>query len=80
MILSSFKIYTKSISLNPQHVTIYIDLNSAIESIWSFIINKDLKVHHMDLEEGKAETNQSRLGKKVLHEFKHKAKTHSNTW
>jgi hypothetical protein len=34
----------------------------------------------MDLEEGKAETNQSRLGKKVLHEFKHKAKTHSNTW
>jgi hypothetical protein len=34
----------------------------------------------MDLEEGKAETNQSRLGKKVLHEFKHKAKTQSNTW
>jgi hypothetical protein len=34
----------------------------------------------MDLKEGKAENNQSRLGKKVLHEFKHKEKTQSNTW
>jgi hypothetical protein len=28
----------------------------------------------MDLEEGKAKTDQSRLGKKMLHEFKHKVK------
>jgi hypothetical protein len=27
----------------------------------------------------KTDPNQSRLGKKVLHEFKHKAKTQSNT-
>jgi hypothetical protein len=31
------------------------------------------------IEEDKADPNQSRLGKKVLHEFKHKAKTQSNT-
>jgi hypothetical protein len=29
----------------------------------------------MDLKEVKAETKRSRLGKKVLHEFKHKAKS-----
>jgi hypothetical protein len=33
-----------------------------------------LKTHHTDLKEDKAETNQSRLGKEVLHEFKHKVK------
>jgi hypothetical protein len=53
MILSSFNIYTKSIGFNPQHVIIWIDLNSAIESTWSFIINKDLEADHMDLEKVK---------------------------
>jgi hypothetical protein len=28
----------------------------------------------------KADSNQSKLGKGVLHEFKHKVKTQSNTW
>jgi hypothetical protein len=31
------------------------------------------------IERDKTNPNQSRLGKKVLHEFKHKAKTRSNT-
>jgi hypothetical protein len=33
----------------------------------------------MDHERDKADPNPSRLGKKVLHEFKHKVKTQSNT-
>jgi hypothetical protein len=31
------------------------------------------------IKRNKADPNSSRLGKKVLHEFKHKAKTQSNT-
>jgi hypothetical protein len=34
---------------------------------------------HKDHQKDKADPNPSRLGKEVLHEFKHKAKTQSNT-
>jgi hypothetical protein len=31
------------------------------------------------IKQDKADSNQSKLGKRVLHEFKHKVKTQSNT-
>jgi hypothetical protein len=41
---------------------------------------KDLSVQHVDHKQDRAESSQSKLGKRVLHEFKHKIKTQSNTW
>jgi hypothetical protein len=82
MILSSFKIYTNVGKLEPTtrnnldrfgfgyqrardpHVKIAIGSN-----LTRIRITKRYK----------ADPNPSRLGKKVLHEFKHKAKTQSNT-
>jgi hypothetical protein len=33
---------------------------------------EDLSTHHIDRKQDRAESNQSKLGKRVLHEFKHK--------
>jgi hypothetical protein len=76
MILGSVKIHTKLASLNPQHVTIQI---GSVSTIWqtrdprafrSKIWTCDVKITKQD----KADPNQSKLGKRVLHEFKHKVK------
>jgi hypothetical protein len=41
---------------------------------------KDMNMLHKDTEQDKADSNQSKLDKTVLHEFKHIVKTQSNTW
>jgi hypothetical protein len=41
---------------------------------------KDLSVQHMDHKQDRAESNQSKLAIRVLHELNTKSKIQSNTW
>jgi hypothetical protein len=68
-------------SLNPQHVTTQIDSVSAIrEHVIHVLFNQGYELDsHKDHRKDRADPNQSRLGKEVLHEFKHKVRTQRNT-
>jgi hypothetical protein len=82
MIPGSVKIYAKSTSLNPQHVAIYIESNSAIDEHVTHAPRwvKDLKTHHIDRKQDRAESSHSELGNKSVTWIKHKSKIQSNTW
>jgi hypothetical protein len=82
VILSSFKIYTNVGKLEPA------TRNNVDRFGFGYRKARDPRVKnsprheldsHKDHKRDKADPNTSRLGKKVLHEFKHKAKTQSNT-
>jgi hypothetical protein len=60
-------------SLNPQHVTTQIDSASAIGKHKIHVLKHEI-YSNKDHRRGKADPNPSRLGKSVLHEFKHKVK------
>jgi hypothetical protein len=60
--------YARSTRLNPQHVAIKIHSNSAIKD---HVIHaphrvEDLNTHHMDREQDRAESSQSKLGNKSV--------------
>jgi hypothetical protein len=69
-------------SLNPQHVTIYIDSNSAIREhvTRSLCWAKDLSVQHVDHKQDRAESSHSKLGNKSVTWINHESKIQSNTW
>jgi hypothetical protein len=82
VILSSFKIYTNVGKLEPA------TRNNLDRFGFGYQRARDPRVKLAKgsnltririIKRDKADPNPSRLGKKVLHEFKHKAKTQSNT-
>jgi hypothetical protein len=82
MIPSSFKIYTSFGKLEPATRNNLDRLGFGYQRACDprVQINQRYELDpHKDHQKGKADPNPSRLGKVVLHEFKHKAKTQSNT-
>jgi hypothetical protein len=78
MIPSSFKIYTNIGKLEPA------TRNNLDRSGFGYRKAQDPRAKTrtrlvQGSQKGKADPNLSRLGKSVLHESKHKVKTHSNT-
>jgi hypothetical protein len=73
MIPSSFKIYTRFGKLEPA------TRNNLDRFGFGYLSQGYELDSHKDHQKDKANPNQSRLGKEVLHEFKHKVKTQSNT-
>jgi hypothetical protein len=76
MIPGSVKIYARSTILNPQHVSILIDLSSGIKE---HVIHaphrvENLNAHHMIRKQDKAESSQSKLSNKSVTWITHKAK------
>jgi hypothetical protein len=82
MILSSFKIYTRFVKLEPATRNNLDQLGFGYQGACDprvIIARGTNSIHIRIIKRDKADPNPSRLGKEVLHEFKHKAKTQSNT-
>jgi hypothetical protein len=83
MIHGSVKIHTRFDKLEPATRNNldwfgfgYLEKHMIHVPYWAKMRSYDVKIAKQD----KADPNQSELGKIVLHEFKHKVKTQSNTW
>jgi hypothetical protein len=59
------------------HSSVFNDVNVTSLMTTSLLV---LESTSHGSQRGKAETNGSRLGKRVIHEFERKAKIQSNTW
>jgi hypothetical protein len=82
VIPSSFKIYTSFGKLEPATRNNLDQLGFGYQRACDPRVNLTKGtnlIHTRIVKRDKADPNPSRLGKKVLHEFKHKAKTQSNT-
>jgi hypothetical protein len=78
MILSSFKIYTNIVKLEPATRNNLDRFGFDYRKRKIHVLKHEI-YSYKDHDRDKADPNPTKLGKKVLHESKHKVKTRSNT-